>query len=174
MVKPDNFLINLLFQSKASKSIMSPILVLHFSAENLAGESVHKFGEFLSNQKHISRLLSSNILYVMLILFEFLGQNAFSQTKKSNPLATTTVTAINVIAKIDSSNLKKDSTKIDLKTKKQGDIKTTVVYSADDSIQFDAVHNEVFLFGNSKITYGDINLKMKWEEKAVVFAKQVF
>lgn len=149
----------MLFQSKASKSIMSPILVLRFLKENLVGESVHKFGEFLSNQKHISRLLSSNILYVMLILFEFLGQNAFSQTKKSNPLATSTVTASNVIAKIDSSNLKKDSTKIDLKTKKQGDIKTTVVYSADDSIQFDAVHNEVFLFGNSKITYGDINLK---------------
>ncbi|MFY0651831.1 MAG: LPS-assembly protein LptD [Cyclobacteriaceae bacterium] len=43
--------------------------------------------------------------------------------------------------------------------KKQGDIETTVVYSARDSMFFDLETQDMFLYGESKITYGEIELE---------------
>jgi LptD protein len=41
----------------------------------------------------------------------------------------------------------------------QGDISTTIVYSAKDSLRFDVIKRQVFLFGDAKISYGDIELQ---------------
>lgn len=41
----------------------------------------------------------------------------------------------------------------------KGDIETTVVYSAKDSIRFNLPTRTLYLFGEAKINYGDINLE---------------
>ena len=40
-----------------------------------------------------------------------------------------------------------------------GDLQTTVDYNAEDSIHFDVVNQKVYLYGNAKITYGEIMLE---------------
>ncbi len=40
-----------------------------------------------------------------------------------------------------------------------GDIKTTVVYQAKDSIYFDVIKQVIFLYGDAKITYGQTELQ---------------
>ncbi|MBY0427446.1 MAG: hypothetical protein K2Q22_17555 [Cytophagales bacterium] len=89
----------------------------------------------------------------------FCGPNAFPQSRKSNPEATTLTSPAIKPNGTDTSTIRKDSSKVALKEQKQSGIKTTVVYTAEDSIRFDVPKNEVYLFGNSTITYGDINLK---------------
>jgi lipopolysaccharide assembly outer membrane protein LptD (OstA) len=53
----------------------------------------------------------------------------------------------------------KDSTKKDSVAIPKSQIETTINYSATDSIQMDAVNRIVYLFGNAKITYGNISLE---------------
>jgi hypothetical protein len=45
-----------------------------------------------------------------------------------------------------------------LKIDKKRDIETTVVYYAEDSIITDVITQEIYLYGNAKIKYGDIEL----------------
>jgi hypothetical protein len=40
----------------------------------------------------------------------------------------------------------------------QGDISTTIVYSAKDSLRFDVRKRRVYLYGDAKVTYGEISL----------------
>ena len=54
----------------------------------------------------------------------------------------------------DTSKVKKDS----VKTKSKGDIESTIIYSADDSIISELTKKIVRLYGNSKVTYGKIKL----------------
>ncbi len=56
--------------------------------------------------------------------------------------------------KSDTTKLKKDSTK----TTPKGDIETTIVYSAEDSIISELGKKIVKLYGNAKVTYGQISL----------------
>lgn len=58
--------------------------------------------------------------------------------------------------------------------KKNNDLQTTVVYSAKDSTIMDAQNQVVFLYGDAKVTYGDVVLeadyiKLNWD-KSEVFA----
>ncbi len=56
--------------------------------------------------------------------------------------------------KVDTASLKKDS----LATAKKGDIETTIVYSATDSINFSLDRKIVKLYGDAKVQYGSIQL----------------
>lgn len=46
-----------------------------------------------------------------------------------------------------------------LVTEPEGDIETTIDYNAEDSMHFDVAHQKVYLYGNAKITYGQIILE---------------
>jgi lipopolysaccharide assembly outer membrane protein LptD (OstA) len=77
---------------------------------------------------------------------------------------------------------KKDTTRADSLTKavpdslkKNNDLQTTVVYSATDSTIMDTQNQVVYLYGDAKVTYGDVVLqadfiKLNWD-KNEVFAK---
>ncbi len=54
----------------------------------------------------------------------------------------------------DTSKIKKDS----VKTKPKGDIESTIIYSAEDSIISELGKKIVRLYGNAKVTYGQIKL----------------
>ena len=54
----------------------------------------------------------------------------------------------------DTAKVKKDSTQ----TRPKGDIESTIVYSADDSIVSQLGRKIVRLYGNAKVTYGKISL----------------
>ena len=49
-----------------------------------------------------------------------------------------------------------DSTTI---TEPEGDIETTIDYNAEDSMHFDVANQKVYLYGNAKITYGQVILE---------------
>ena len=54
----------------------------------------------------------------------------------------------------------------------RSDIETTVIYSARDSMFFDLENQEVFMYGDSKIDYGDIKLdaeriRVNWVNKTI-------
>ena len=77
---------------------------------------------------------------------------------------------------------KKDTVRIDSLTKavpdslkKNNDLQTTVVYSATDSTIMDTQNQVVYLYGDAKVTYGDVILEadfiqLNWD-KNEVFAK---
>ncbi|WKN33415.1 putative LPS assembly protein LptD [Porifericola rhodea] len=46
----------------------------------------------------------------------------------------------------------------------QGDIKTTIDYSAQDSIYFDVVNRKIYLYGDAKIDYGEVKLEAAYVE----------
>jgi len=56
--------------------------------------------------------------------------------------------------------LKADTTKV----ASTNELKSKVIYSADDSIMFDVPGQQVFLYGNASIQYEDINLKADYIE----------
>ncbi|MCU0444649.1 MAG: LPS-assembly protein LptD [Microscillaceae bacterium] len=64
---------------------------------------------------------------------------------------------INSKNKIDSLQTKKTTDTI--KVRKEGDFKTTIEYTAKDSIITDALTEEIYLYGDAEVNYGDIKLK---------------
>lgn len=88
--------------------------------------------------------------------------------------------SFSVLSQTDANNLGKntstDTLKDTIKVKKDsipvGDIKTTVAYSAKDSIRFNVITQKVYLYGDAKVTYGEISLKadlieMDWKQNLV-------
>ncbi|WP_143017135.1 putative LPS assembly protein LptD [Catalinimonas alkaloidigena] len=59
----------------------------------------------------------------------------------------------------DTSGIAADSTVAADTLQPTGDIKTTINYSARDSIRFNVRTQEIYLYGDAKIEYGDITLK---------------
>lgn len=45
-----------------------------------------------------------------------------------------------------------------------GDVKTTIIYNAEDSIKLDVIKNIAYLYGNAEIKYGPIELKADYIE----------
>ncbi|MFC2187210.1 putative LPS assembly protein LptD [Fulvivirgaceae bacterium LMO-SS25] len=45
-----------------------------------------------------------------------------------------------------------------------GDVKTTIIYNAEDSIRLDVIKNIAYLYGNAEIKYGPIELKADYIE----------
>lgn len=96
------------------------------------------------------------ILFLCTVL---LALGAAAQTnKKSSPKPTTSI---------------KDTTRTDsLKAKQVGDVKTTVTYTASDSMLFDIDTKKVYLYGQADIDYGDISLnadrvEINWENNTL-------
>ncbi len=58
-----------------------------------------------------------------------------------------------------SGEVSKDSTLIKKDSIPVRDIKTTIIYSAKDSIRFNVIKQKVYLYGDAKVTYGEIALK---------------
>ena len=99
-------------------------------------------------------------IIIFLLSCILLPVSVFSQTlpnkgEQKSPISTTQ----------DTLKVKKDSIPV-------GDIKTTVTYSAKDSIRFNVITQKVYLYGDAKVTYGDISLKaelieMDWKQNLV-------
>jgi lipopolysaccharide export system protein LptA len=56
-------------------------------------------------------------------------------------------------------SLKTKKTADTIRVKKDSDFKTTVKYTAKDSIVSDVIREEIYLYGEAEVIYGDINLK---------------
>ncbi len=70
---------------------------------------------------------------------------------------------------IDSLDILQDSA---ARSAPQGDITTTIKYAAKDSIRFDVRRRMIYMYGESKIDYGDISLKasrieIDWEKSVI-------
>jgi len=77
------------------------------------------------------------------------------KTPAALPVKKDSLTAKQSLAATDTAKAKKDSAK----TKPpKGDIETTIIYSADDSIISQMDKKIVKLYGNAKVTYGEIKL----------------
>ncbi|NOS92089.1 MAG: LPS-assembly protein LptD [Cyclobacteriaceae bacterium] len=94
------------------------------------------------------RLLFSLTLFVTLV--SVLSTQAQQQPRPESPIGSQPPPSI----KADTSSIKKDS----VKTAKKGDIETTIVYSATDSINFSLDRKIVKLYGDAKVKYGSIQL----------------
>ena len=81
-------------------------------------------------------------------------QNRVTPTSKSQPAKNDTLPKNGKLSVADTSKIKKDSTK----TAPKGDIESTIIYSAEDSIISELGKKIVRLYGNAKVTYGQIKL----------------
>lgn len=114
--------------------------------------TLHKIVNFSPHGKDGSTRTERNPLMLRLVILVsgllFLTQLSFAQAGApgrplpSRPLPT------------DTSRAKKDTTK----TKEKGDIENTIIYSAEDSIISEMDKKIVRLYGNAKVTYGQIKL----------------
>lgn len=100
------------------------------------------FGVFVMNvltkKENIYKKLKFFIKIIFIISFFSANQGLFAQTSSER-------------ATNDSISVKKDTIPI-------GDIKTTITYSAKDSIRFNVIKQKVFLYGEAKVKYGEIAL----------------
>lgn len=85
----------------------------------------------------------------LLIFFLFFVDFVLAQNRKTDTLARKKEKEISL-----KDTTKKQSDSLQIK----GDIKTTIKYSAEDSIVSNLLNNTVYLYGNAKINYGDIEL----------------
>lgn len=95
-----------------------------------------------------------NILF--LFSFIFVAQSLLAQTLPKNA----------------GKKVQGDSTVVNKDSVIVGDIKTTVEYAAKDSIRFNVITQKVYLYGDAKVTYGEISLKaeridMDWKTNLV-------
>ena len=114
------------------------------------------------------RWASNNVsltLAVLLLLF-CINVNAQVErpikTPKILPTLKDSLPKENTVVKADSSKIKSDSLSIakkdSLQQAKKGDIETTIIYSATDSINFSIDRKIVKLYGDAKVKYGTIQL----------------
>ncbi len=103
-------------------------------------------------QSSINRLAVRTLSLSLLLLFVAIGLlSAQDQRPRPNPPGGSQRP---LSVKPDSLSLKKDSTT----AAKKGDIETTIVYSATDSINFSLDRKIVKLYGDAKVQYGTIQL----------------
>jgi len=114
---------------------------------------LRKIGIFYS--KHTNRVVKIPFLALLLGLLFFMGlgdsygQNADSELPADSVIASIASSDSTALTPADSAAAAKQEI---------GDIETTIEYDALDSIQMDAVNQIIKLFGEAKITYGDIEL----------------
>jgi lipopolysaccharide assembly outer membrane protein LptD (OstA) len=106
-----------------------------------------KFLFKLKTQLHILRTLPL-VIFLLVTSFSVYAQQTSADTlnNKGN--------SINVASAGDST-AKADTLK---PVQKEGDIKTNINYSSRDSIRFNVIDKIIYLYGDAKIVYGDINL----------------
>jgi len=104
----------------------------------------------------------ARFILVFIVAFAFFQSTVFAQVESTvkapaGVLGAKKDTLSPVKRKLpaDTTKLKKDSTKT---TAKKGDIETTILYSAEDSIISELGKKIVRLYGNAKVTYGKIKL----------------
>jgi len=88
-------------------------------------------------------------------------------------IAQVAVAQVNTAASPVANNVGKDTNLVAKKPKKSSDIKSTVNYQARDSIRFDVSTSIVRLYGEAKITYGEITLTaeritINWADNNVI------
>lgn len=102
---------------------------------------------------YLFRLLSACLI---LLFMNFFG---FGQTVKDSVVTPTADSSI-VVAPVDSSvasdSLKKTDT---VKVQKESEIDHIIHYSSKDSLRFDVMNKVIYLFKDSKVVYGDMNLE---------------
>jgi hypothetical protein len=106
--------------------------------------TLRKVVNFLQHGKHLLTSTGKDVVarFIVFLVVFALFQQVHAQVKpEKKPLPT------------DSTKAKQDSTKT-----KKGDIESTIVYSAEDSIISELTTKIVKLYGNAKVTYGQINL----------------
>ena len=59
----------------------------------------------------------------------------------------------------NNTTLPADTARLNADTLQKGDIETTIKYTARDSVITDLAKKTAYLYGDAKVTYGDINLK---------------
>ncbi len=115
--------------------------------------------------------LRKGIVARFLLIFSvaaFFQLSVFAQVEKqvkgpTQPLPSRNNTLLRKkkLAVTDTSKLKSDTTKVrkdSTKAAQKGDIESTIVYSAEDSIVSELGKKIVRLYGNAKVTYGSISL----------------
>jgi hypothetical protein len=127
----------------------------------------------LSKTKSKDLLLAKKWMFVLFVMFLFLGQKSYGQApRKGNRLLNTKPQSEIVIGPnttVDSlrKQLKNDSlatTKADTTKKKKGDIDTTVEYAAKDSTISDPDERILRLYGDARVKYGKIELTADYIE----------
>jgi lipopolysaccharide assembly outer membrane protein LptD (OstA) len=91
---------------------------------------------------------------LLLLLFSAVSAGLYAQILPRRPgTPRDSVRKVSENTGSDSLTVKKDT------LKPQGDIKTAIRYNAKDSIVYDIANKLVYLYGNAKVTYGEINLE---------------
>ncbi len=128
--------------------------------------TLRKVVNFSQHAKHVLSLTTGKgivvrfIIFLALAIFLFYTPSFAQKAKpakaplKSRSLKNDTLSHNKKLASADTSKIKKDSTK----NTPKGDIESTIKYSADDSIVSELGKKIVRLYGNAKVTYGQINL----------------
>lgn len=128
--------------------------------------TLRKVVNFSQHDKHSLTLTNSKgfvvrfvLIFVISLLFFQLSaiaqvENTIKQPTEQLPIQKDSIPKNKIPLKADSSKIKKDSTK----TRPKGDIESTIIYSADDSIVSELGKKIVRLYGNAKVTYGKIKL----------------
>jgi lipopolysaccharide assembly outer membrane protein LptD (OstA) len=110
---------------------------------------------------NIKILLTVRFLFLT-IFFLAVSMKIFAQNND-----TTIVKSDTTIVKTDSLSLNSPadtSTTDSLKAEANGDFKSKVEYSADDSLYFDVENEVVYLYGNGSVKYEDMTLKANYIE----------
>jgi len=110
----------------------------------------------LTKKRNLYLKLKNIRIILFLFSFIFIAQSLFAQT----------------VPKSTDKKVQKDSTVVSKDSVIVGDIKTTVGYSAKDSIRFNVITQKIYLYGDAKVTYGEISLKadridMDWKVNLV-------
>lgn len=137
-----------------------------FRLLNLKSIILHKDCKNSSNRKNPQNNLRQYILSIFIFVAPFLGfaQEVDSVIQKSDSIIDSSI-------KVDSSKFIQDSTLTNLsdstktaatdsvKSKKKGDIATTVNYNAKDSLNFNLKTQDIIMYKNAHVDYGDIELE---------------
>ncbi len=121
---------------------------------------VEKLLNFLKNIKKITHVFGL-IACLLCICAEIYGQNPVQSAGDRSELAKQDT--------LKNRALRDSTRQVALP---QGDISTTIIYSAKDSLRFDVRQRKVYLFGEAKVTYGDIsmnaaNIEIDWVANTV-------
>ncbi|WHZ08412.1 MAG: LPS-assembly protein LptD [Cytophagales bacterium] len=123
--------------------------------------TLHKVVNFSQNDKYSTiQTLSKGmvfravLLFIAAMMFSIEGYSQKKPTPKPGTQPTNSDSFSSKSALRDTAKVKKDTTK----TTQKGDIENTIVYSAEDSIISEMGKKIIHLYGNAKVTYGQMNM----------------
>jgi hypothetical protein len=133
-------------------------------------------GLILCYKDKILRLLKKELHILSIVISLFLGFFLINQAHAQRVIASKPIINTKDLGK---KTALKDTIKADTLTKtvpdslkKNNDLQTTVVYSSKDSTVMDTKNQVVYLYGDAKVTYGDVVLsadfiKLNWDKNEV-------